>query len=147
MWQVGLNAGHKVSTQQFIMVDWQSRNTVGKQTAARQEPKDEGRKWREKCGIIAPDGCSAISQSQSRAARSKWPKYPATNDCPSSRGLGDTWTPQRSLLPPEGQPPAGLTGWWPGWFASGKVSDQCLFTLHSHFATRLVHINGLRWSV
>ncbi|EDX11181.1 GD14855 [Drosophila simulans] len=26
------------------MVDWQSRNTVGKQTAAHQEPKDEGTK-------------------------------------------------------------------------------------------------------
>ncbi|KAI8036620.1 hypothetical protein M5D96_010421, partial [Drosophila gunungcola] len=63
---VGLSGGHEVSTQQFIMVDWQSTTTADKQTnsqtAKRRERKDEG--GEKKYWIIAPDGCSAISQAQ-----------------------------------------------------------------------------------
>jgi len=58
------------------MVDWQSRNTVGKQTAARQEPKDEGRrtkvarkKWDNSARRLQCHFSISISSSKEQVAK------------------------------------------------------------------------------
>jgi len=67
------------------MVDWQCTTTGNKQTAKRRERK--ARKWREKYGIIAPDGCSAISQAQAPRTKDQLTKGP--NDRPPVKSR--TW--------------------------------------------------------